>query len=201
MTTPVFKAFSAADNVITSAGNMLAVQNETRYFSEKDKGKVTSDYQAGKTKLEKATTIEGFPGDAVVIPADADVNAVIQIAANVKQQASDSLGAKSMLVLVCLLAFIAAHAVGQGTVIWVFISEIFPNDHRAAGQALGSSTHWLCAAGLTFLFPIAIGIFEPGILFAFFCFMMMLQLLWVKTMVPETKGISLEKIQKQLGIE
>jgi hypothetical protein len=96
--------------------------------------------------------------------------------------------------------FIAAHAIGQGTVIWVFISEIFPNDHRAAGQALGSSTHWICAAVITTVFPTIISNFEPGQLFAFLCFMMCLHLLWVKLMVPETKGISLEEMQKKLGI-
>ncbi|MHC4280251.1 MAG: MFS transporter, partial [Planctomycetota bacterium] len=201
MTTPVFKTFSSAENMISTAGNVQAVKNETRYFSEKDKEKVANDYAISKKTLEKATVIESFQGDPVVIAEDADTDTVIQIATSVKKQATDSLGLKSMLVLICLLAFIAAHAIGQGTVIWVFISEIFPNDHRAAGQALGSSTHWLCAAGLTFLFPIAIEFFEPGILFAFFCFMMVLQLVWVKTMVPETKGISLEKIQKKLGIE
>ncbi|MHC4950721.1 MAG: sugar porter family MFS transporter [Planctomycetota bacterium] len=201
LTTPVFKTFSAAENVLMTAGNMQAVQNETRYFSETDKEKVLSDYNASKAGLESASTIEGFPGDAVVIAEDVDVKSVIQIAQSVKTQASESLGIKSMLVLICLLAFIGAHAIGQGTVIWVFISEIFPNDHRAAGQALGSSTHWVCAAGLTFLFPIALGFFEPGVLFGFFCFMMILQLIWVKTMVPETKGISLEQIQKTLGIK
>ena len=105
-----------------------------------------------------------------------------------------------MVVLVCLVGFIAAHAVGQGAVIWVFIAEIFPNDHRAAGQALGSSTHWVCAAMLTLLFPIAMAHISAGALFSFFCFMMVLQLIWVKFMVPETKGVPLEEMQKKLGI-
>jgi sugar porter (SP) family MFS transporter len=104
------------------------------------------------------------------------------------------------MVPVCLFAFIAAHAVGQGTVIWVLISEIFPNRHRAEGQALGSFTHWLFAALLTTFFPKMVAQFAPGYVFLFFCCMMVLQLIWVKTMVPETKGISLEDMQRKLHI-
>jgi MFS family permease len=105
------------------------------------------------------------------------------------------------IVPVCIFAFIAAHAVGQGTVIWVFISEIFPNRHRAEGQALGSFTHWIFAALLTTFFPRMVESFAPGWVFVFFCFMMVLQLLWVKLMVPETKGVPLEQMQHKLGIE
>ncbi|MBL7220648.1 MAG: sugar porter family MFS transporter [Phycisphaerae bacterium] len=101
----------------------------------------------------------------------------------------------------CIFAFIAAHAIGQGAVIWVFISEIFPNRNRAAGQTLGSFTHWFFAATLTFVFPRMAEILSPAVIFGFFCFMMVLQLVWVKCMVPETKGISLEDMQKKLGIE
>lgn len=100
----------------------------------------------------------------------------------------------------CIFAFIAAHAIGQGAVIWVFISEIFPNRHRAEGQTLGSSTHWIFAALLTTFFPKMVAAFPPGYIFAFFTGMMVLQLIWVKTMVPETKGVPLEQIQRQLGI-
>jgi sugar porter (SP) family MFS transporter len=105
------------------------------------------------------------------------------------------------IVPACIFAFIAAHGIGQGTVIWVLISEIFPNRHRAEGQALGSATHWVFAALITTLFPIFVAGFEPGYIFSFFAFMMVLQLIWVKTMVPETKGISLEDMQHKLGIE
>ena len=104
------------------------------------------------------------------------------------------------IVPVCIFAFIAAHAVGQGAVIWVFISEIFPNRHRAEGQALGSFTHWIFAALLTTFFPKMVTAFAPGYVFAFFCGMMVLQLIWVKCMVPETKGVPLEQMQKKLGI-
>ncbi len=102
------------------------------------------------------------------------------------------------IVPACLFAFIAAHAVGQGAVIWVFISEIFPNRHRANGQALGSFTHWLFAALLTTFFPKMVTSFAPGTVFLFFCGMMVLQLIWVATMVPETKGVPLEEIERRL---
>ena len=101
----------------------------------------------------------------------------------------------------CIFAFVAAHAIGQGAVIWVFISEIFPNRHRAEGQALGSSTHWIFAALLTTFFPKMVSAFPPGYIFLFFCGMMVLQLFWVKLMVPETKGVPLEQIQERLAIE
>ena len=103
------------------------------------------------------------------------------------------------IVPACVFAFIAAHAIGQGAVIWVFISEIFPNRHRAQGQSLGSFTHWIFAALLTLFFPSMVTWFEPGYVFGFFCFMMVLQLVWVKTMVPETKGRPLEQIEHELG--
>ncbi len=104
------------------------------------------------------------------------------------------------VVPVCIFAFIAAHAIGQGAVIWVFISEIFPNRHRAQGQSLGSFTHWIFAALLTSFFPAMVNAFAPGTVFLFFCFMMVLQLVWVKAMVPETKGRPLEQIEHDLGV-
>jgi sugar porter (SP) family MFS transporter len=104
------------------------------------------------------------------------------------------------IVPLCIFAFIAAHAVGQGAVIWVFIGEIFPNQNRASGQALGSSSHWVFAALLTLLFPKMVSAFAPGTVFLFFCLMMVLQLIWVKLAVPETKGVSLEQIEKNPGV-
>jgi sugar porter (SP) family MFS transporter len=104
------------------------------------------------------------------------------------------------IVPACIFGFIAAHAVGQGTVIWVFISEIFPNRYRAEGQALGSFTHWIFAALLTTFFPSMVTSFAPGSVFLFFCGMMVLQLLWVHFMMPETKGVPLEEMQRRLGI-
>lgn len=106
--------------------------------------------------------------------------------------------------MIFLLLFIAAHAIGQGAVIWVFISEIFPNKVRAMGQSFGASTHWVFAALITLLTPVFLdadeGIFRenPWPIFAFFAFMMVLQLVWVLTKVPETKGVSLEELEKRL---
>jgi sugar porter (SP) family MFS transporter len=103
--------------------------------------------------------------------------------------------------LAFLLLFIASHAIGQGTVIWVFISEIFPNKIRARGQSFGASTHWVCAAIITLITPVFLdkttGIYKdnPWPIFAFLAFMMVLQLIWVLTKVPETKGRSLEDIE------
>lgn len=104
------------------------------------------------------------------------------------------------IVPVCIFAFIAAHAVGQGAVIWVLISEIFPNEHRASGQSLGSFTHWIFAAMLTTFFPKMVTTFHPGSVFLFFAGMMCLQLLWVKLMVPETKGVPLEELEEKLRV-
>src|SRR5712675_3378888 len=104
------------------------------------------------------------------------------------------------LVPACIFAFIAAHAIGQGAVIWVYIAEIFPNRQRAEGQALGSFTHWFFAALLTSLFPKVVSAFPPGYVFLFFAFMMTVQLVWVRTMVIETKGVPLEQIQVRLKI-
>lgn len=98
------------------------------------------------------------------------------------------------LILGGLLAFIAAFAISQGAVIWVFISEVFPSAVRGKGQALGSTTHWVAAAAITWLFPIvasAVG----GWVFAFFGAMMLVQLLWVVRVMPETNGVALEDMQ------
>ena len=81
----------------------------------------------------------------------------------------------------CIFAFIAAHAVGQGAVVWVYISEIFPNQYRAPGMALGCFTHWIFAALLTTFFPLMVERMVPGLIFLFFCSMMVLQLLWGET--------------------
>lgn len=97
-----------------------------------------------------------------------------------------------------VFGFIASHAVGQGAVIWVFISEMFPNELRAYGQSLGSFTHWILAAVIANVFPFFANSFGPGYIFAFFCLMMVLQLLWVMFKMPETKGRTLEEIQKDL---
>ena len=104
------------------------------------------------------------------------------------------------IVPICIFAFIAAHAIGQGVTIWVYIAEIFPNQQRAKGQALGSFAHWIFAAILTTFFPKVVAAFPPGYVFSFFAGMMVLQLIWVKTQVVETKGVPLEQIAERLAI-
>jgi sugar porter (SP) family MFS transporter len=109
------------------------------------------------------------------------------------------LGRTGMLVPIFLFVFIASHAVGQGAVIWVFISEVFPNHLRARGQSFGSATHWVMAALITVFMPLVLGdAGNPGMAFAFFAFMMVLQLLFVWRVMPETKGIPLEELEKRL---
>lgn len=102
------------------------------------------------------------------------------------------------IVPVLLFMFIAAHAIGQGTVIWVFISEIFPNHLRGSGQSFGSSVHWILAALVPSLVPILFSTIGAGMVFLFFAIMMVLQLLFVIFMMPETKGVSLEELSNKL---
>jgi sugar porter (SP) family MFS transporter len=99
---------------------------------------------------------------------------------------------------VYLFLYIAFFAFSQGAVIWVFISEIFPNEVRANGQALGSFTHWFMAAVIAFTFPYIAETLGGGNTFLFFCIMMVLQLLFVWRMMPETKGTSLEQIGRNV---
>jgi len=99
-----------------------------------------------------------------------------------------------------IFAFIAAHAIGQGSVIWVFISEIFPNSVRASGMAWGSLTHWILAALITNFFPIFTNIFGETSIFLFFASMMIAQLAYVKFLMPETKGATLEDLERQIII-
>jgi MFS family permease len=99
-----------------------------------------------------------------------------------------------MVVPIYLFLFVGFFAFSQGAVIWVFISEIFPNSVRAHGQALGSFTHWIMAAIIAYIFPYFAQTFGGGPTFAFFTIMMVLQLLFVVKVMPETKGKSLEEL-------
>ncbi|PIB34922.1 MFS transporter [Reichenbachiella sp. 5M10] len=100
--------------------------------------------------------------------------------------------------LAFILMFISSHAIGQGAVIWVFISEIFPNNVRAFGQSWGCGVHWVFAALITLFGAVLINVFEPFVVFAFFGGLMVLQLFFVHLMMPETKGKSLEELEKEL---
>ena len=159
------------------------------------------DFAEAKNALVAAAADSRYSPGPARISVEATPAMVKQMAEETLAGASRSAGAGGLVVLLCIFAFIASHAVGQGAVIWVFIAEIFPNRHRAEGQALGSFTHWIFAALLTSFFPKMVAAFPPGYVFLFFCCMMVLQLIWVKTMVVETKGVPLEQIQKRLGIQ
>ncbi|MFV8370983.1 sugar porter family MFS transporter [Flavobacterium sp. LB2P6] len=105
-----------------------------------------------------------------------------------------------ILLMTSIMLFIASHAIGQGAVIWVFISEIFPNNVRANGQSFGTGIHWIFAALITLAGPVVIDLFKvnPWPIFAFFAFMMVLQLVFVLFMMPETKGLSLEELEHKM---
>jgi len=98
-----------------------------------------------------------------------------------------------------LVAYIGFFAISQGAVIWVYIAEVFPNRVRAKGQSLGSSSHWIMNAIISFSFPV-LAKSSGGLPFAFFACMMALQFFVVLFLYPETKGITLEQLQHKLGI-
>ena len=103
----------------------------------------------------------------------------------------------SNILLTFILLFVASHAIGQGAVIWVFISEIFPNSVRAKGQSFGSGIHWVFAAIITAITPYVIDLLgnNPGLIFFFFGLMMIFQLIFVYRTMPETRKTSLEKMK------
>jgi MFS transporter, SP family, xylose:H+ symportor len=103
------------------------------------------------------------------------------------------------LVVVAIFVFIASHALGQGAVIWVFIAEIFPNSVRSKGQSLGSGTHWVFAAIITLAMPQVLATFSASQVFFFFTLAMFLQLIFVRFMMPETKGRTLEDVASELS--
>lgn len=105
---------------------------------------------------------------------------------------------EGLAVPIFLFLFIASHAIGQGAIIWVFIAEIFPNHLRGSGQAFGSSVHWVLAWIIPSSIPFLFSWIGPGPVFGFFAFMMVLQLLFVHFMMPETKGVSLEDLSDEL---
>jgi sugar porter (SP) family MFS transporter len=102
-----------------------------------------------------------------------------------------------LAVPIFLFMFIASHAIGQGAIIWVFISEIFPNNLRASGQSFGTSTHWVLAAIIPSMVPMLFSTIGAGVVFMVFAIMMVFQLFFVIFMMPETKGVSLEELSKR----
>jgi MFS family permease len=98
-----------------------------------------------------------------------------------------------------LVGYIAFFAFSQGAVIWVYIGEVFPNRVRAKGQSLGSSAHWVMNGIISLAFPV-MAAKSGGYPFVFFSAMMVLQFVVVLLFYPETKGHSLEELQRKLGI-
>ncbi len=193
-----FFTFAPQFNVAAKA---IAVQEViAEYEAAPADTELAQNYELAKTELIEAASNRNYNGEAITLSKTDSIASILQSATQIREVASKASHIGGIIVLLCIFAFIASHAIGQGAVIWVFISEIFPNRNRAAGQALGCFTHWFFAALLTLVFPKMIGIFSPAIIFAFFSFMMVLQLCWVKLMVPETKGVPLEQMMKKLGI-
>lgn len=109
-----------------------------------------------------------------------------------------STGWKGMAVPFFFFIFIASHAIGQGSVIWVFISELFPNKLRATGTAFGTSVHWILAALIPSFIPFLFNEIGATMVFTIFCVMMVFQLIWVLVKMPETKGRTLEELSESL---
>lgn len=195
--------FQVANSAISVANAAAGLERVRSLGNENqdDIAALTADLTTAKQKLVGATAVDGYEGQSISLPTDIGAEELQQVVADVVVEAGKQSGGGGTWVMISIFAFIAAHAVGQGAVIWVLISEIFPNRHRASGQALGCFTHWIFAALLTTVFPWMISAFAPGYVFGFFCFMMVLQLLWVATMVVETKGVPLEEMQQKLGVE
>lgn len=197
---PGFKVVSAAIDFKGAAEKVEKLEMVQRTVTATEKEDAAKALTVTGEALAAATHLPNYQGGKHSITEGESTVEAIKVAERAKSEASEDLGGLSTLVLVCLLGFIASHAMGQGAVIWVFIAEIFPNAVRAYGQSFGCATHWVFAALLSLLFPIAIGTFDAGYIFGFFAFMMVLQLVWVLVMVPETKGVPLEEMEKKLGI-
>ena len=204
----VAATFFANEEALSVAGDALALQGaEARLQQAEIDGTTGEVFESLKKKAEAARASyldsigrEEYAGKRVEFDASASHQEIIAVAEQAAEEAIQLVGNSGLIVLFGIFAFIASHAIGQGAVIWVLISEVFPNEHRAIGNSIGSGTHWVFAALITLFFPIAVSSFAPGAIFAFFSGMMILQLLWVLTMVPETKGVPLEEMQKKLGI-
>lgn len=195
------KVVSAATDAVNAVEQVVNLDNPDNYITDSDRQEILANYQAARQNLVLTATPENYQGPTVSFDEESTLEDVKNAALQAKGAASEELGSVSSLVLLCMILFIASHAFGSGTIIWVFISEIFPNDQRAAGQSLGSSTHWVFAAGLTLIFPIVMANFDVSVVFGFFTLMMIIQILWAKFQMPETKGRTLEELSKSLLTE
>ncbi|MBQ7585599.1 MAG: MFS transporter [Desulfovibrionaceae bacterium] len=197
MTCAPLKVVSACTDAINSATQVQNLKNNKEIL-QADRACILEKYDQATHNLTLVATKDNYQGPTLVLEPNFTPEEVLTKAKEAKLVAAKEVGSKSLVVLGCMVIFIAAHAIGSGSIIWVFISEIFPTEYRARGQSLGSSTHWIFAAGLTLFFPIIMAHFDAYVMFGFFCFMMCLQLIWAKFMMPETKGQTLEALAKML---
>jgi len=109
-------------------------------------------------------------------------------------------GSHQALLVWMLMGFIACFAISQGAVVWVYLSEIFPNRVRAKGQSLGSLTHWLMNGIISLAFPMVRSLGRGSLPFFFFAACMVVMLVVVTAAFPETKNLSLEDLQRKLKI-
>lgn len=177
---------------------MSAANKVTEIHQQIEQGQVTpndASWQSAVAKLElKLGQVQDQPSQLSHLSSAE----IVAKALEAKAQAEKAAGNSGFIIVLSIFAFIASHAIGQGAVIWVFISEVFPNQFRAAGQALGCFTHWFFAATITLVFPLLVSTFAASYVFALFLSMMILQLIWVIFFVPETKGLSLEVLEQKL---
>lgn len=196
-----FNKISLQDNVSKCA---TILQNESKLDAARSDSNLIDEVVAKvMTKETDEQTIASVKTTLTVALASTDLSVSDSIKKAVQAEIGEIAMPKSVVygVLLCLMIFIGGHAFGQGACIWVFIGEIFPNAVRAQGQALGSFTHWILNAFVSGLFPVVLGAFGGAVCFFIFCGFMILQLLWVAFIMPETKQIPLEEMQKKLGIE
>lgn len=192
------RVVSASIDMVNGSNAIESTQNPELYMTDTDRQIKANEFIVARDKFLAVNETLKAQNLGVEISDEATPAELRDIANATKAAASERLGMVSSLLLFCMIGFIAAHALGSGTIIWVFISEIFPPRFRAAGQSLGSFTHWIFAAGLTLVFPIFIAKFDVGYMFGFFCFMMIVQILWALVMMPETKGKTLEELADNL---
>ena len=192
------KVVSASIDMANGCAAIERTVDPNFYMTDEDRQIKTQEFEVAKEKFLLINSQLAEQNLGVAVDQNSDSKALAQAAMDIRNAASERLGMTSSLLLACMILFIAAHALGSGTIIWVFISEIFPAHFRAAGQAVGSFTHWIFAAALTLVFPIFIANFDVGYMFGLFAFMMLIQLLWAVFIMPETKGKTLEDLAENL---
>lgn len=193
--------FNKAGDDFNVAAKALAVSGLAEgVIAAPDDTELAKKYDDASKAFVQSTAAVGYAGEPVNQAALASPVAVKSAADDAFNTASASAAGPGKLVMFGLFLFIAAHAFGQGAVVWVFVSEIFPNAVRDTGLALGSFSIWVFAAIVGQLFPTVVGALGGATTFALFFGFMVLQLIWVLKIMPETKGVPLEDMEKELGL-